>query len=101
MSPLYTILTLKKGNLGFYEYFFDTSLWHQYMYMISNFGARHDRMNIRDSDLMKMPLPFPVEAEQEKIFHFLSSIDELISAKTEQVAKAEIWKKGLLQRMFV
>jgi type I restriction enzyme S subunit len=101
MSPLYTILTLNKGNLGFYECYFDTSFWHRYMYMISNFGARHDRMNIRDIDLMKMPLPFPVEKEQEKIAQFIKSIDELIKVKTMQVEKAENWKKGLLQKMFV
>lgn len=101
MSPLYTVLTLNTGSLGFYEYYFDTNLWHRYMYMISNFGARHDRMNIRDKDLMKMPLPFPVQIEQEKIAEFLSSIDELVKAKANQVKDAEIWEKGLLQKMFV
>lgn len=101
MSPLYTVLTLTKGDLGFYEYYFDTNLWHRYMYIISNFGARHDRMNIRDEDFMKMPLPYPSEAEQKKIASFVSSLDVLIEAKTKQVELAESWKKGLLQKMFV
>jgi len=101
MSPLYTILKLSKGNLSFYEYYFDTNLWHRYMFKISNFGARHDRMNIRGEDFMKMPIPFPDTKEQEKIASFLIAIDKLISMKAEQVKNAETWKKGLLQKMFV
>jgi len=101
MSPLYTILRLGKGNLSFYEYYFGTNLWHRYMFKISNFGARHDRMNIRGEDFMKMPIPFPDTKEQEKIASFLIAIDKLISMKAEQVKNAETWKKGLLQKMFV
>jgi len=89
------------GNLGFYEYYFDTNLWHRYMLRISNFGARHDRMNIRDEDFVKMPLPFPSEQEQEKIAEFFTEINFLIENLKVQKNNLELWKKGLLQKMFV
>lgn len=101
MSPLYTVLELKKGNKYFYEKYFDTSLWHKYMKKVANYGARHDRMAISTSDLMDMPIPYPSEEEQAKIVDFVSSIDQLIELKVNQIKEAKEWKKGLLQQMFV
>jgi type I restriction enzyme S subunit len=39
--------------------------------------------------------------EQTKIANFLSSIDEKINHTATQIEKMEVWKKGLLQKMFV
>ncbi len=39
--------------------------------------------------------------EQTKIANFLSSIDEKINQTQTQIQQTEIWKKGLLQQMFV
>lgn len=44
---------------------------------------------------------FPAFEEQQKIAEFLSLIDQQIEAKENQIKKAEEWKKGLLQQMFV
>ena len=39
--------------------------------------------------------------EQIKISNFLSAIDDKINHTQKQVEKAEVWKKGLMQQMFV
>lgn len=101
MSPLYTVFRFKKGLLKFYQYFFESSVWHDYMKSVANSGARHDRMNISGADFFALPVSQPIEAEQTKIAEFLSSIDEKISAKKAERDKLKTWKLGLLQQMFV
>lgn len=39
--------------------------------------------------------------EQTKIANFLSAIDEKINHTQKQTEKAEVWKKGMMQQMFV
>src|SRR5690606_21456439 len=101
MSPLYTILRPKRGNLGFLEFYFETSLWHKYMKSIANYGARHDRMNITIFDFENLPIPFPSLEEQTKIANFLTAIDKKIELVDKQIEKTKTYKKGLLQQMFV
>jgi len=48
-----------------------------------------------------MPINLPSLPEQTKISVFLSSLDEKIQAVQVQIEKTELWKKGLLQKMFV
>ncbi len=43
----------------------------------------------------------PCIQEQTKIANFLSSIDDKIFNTQKQIDKAEVWKKGLMQQMFV
>lgn len=43
----------------------------------------------------------PVLTEQTKIANFLSTIDKKITDTQTQIEKAEQWKKGLLQQLFV
>ena len=101
MSPLYTVLTCKKGNLDFYENYFNSNFWHKYMKGIANYGVRHDRMNITKDGFEKLPVPFPDVREQEKISIFLNDIDKQIQAVTAQLKQTKKFKKGLLQKMFV
>ena len=49
----------------------------------------------------KTIVPFPVIPEQTKIANFLSAIDDKINHTQTQIEKAELWKKGLMQQMFV
>ncbi len=100
MSPLYTVLKPKKGNLCFYEHYFQTSFWHKYMRGIANYGVRHDRMNITNDDFEKLPLPFPHIKEQEKIASFLNEISQQISLVNEQLEETRTFKKGLLSKLF-
>ena len=101
MSPLYTVLRPKKGNLEFLEFYFETTLWHKYMKSIANYGARHDRMNITITDFENLPIPFPSLEEQTKIANFLSAIDKNIALVNTKIEHTKAYKKGLLQQMFV
>jgi type I restriction enzyme S subunit len=48
-----------------------------------------------------IPIEIPCIEEQNKIANFLSTIDEKINQCQTQIEKTELWKKGLLQKMFV
>ena len=101
MSPLYSVFRINEMNLDFFEYFFETTLWHRYMNSVANFGARHDRMNITVGDFQKLPIPVPSEEEREKITDFINSITKRVKTVTQKLELAEKFKKGLLQQMFV
>lgn len=100
MSPLYTIFRFKNNNNDFYEHYFKSTKWHQYLRMISNTGARHDRMSITNGEFMMMSVPVPELAEQQKIAACLSSLDELITAHAEKLEAFKKHKKGLMQQLF-
>lgn len=101
MSPLYFVFRFTKGNLNFYEQYFQTNHWHDYMKSISNTGARHDRMNITNESFFGLPLPCPVEKEQLKISNFLIAIDDKITQTQAELDAVKQYKQGLLQQMFV
>lgn len=101
MSPLYTVFRFKEANSDFFNTYFETTFWHDYMKSVANYGARHDRMAISMGDFMDMPLPFPHPDEQAKIAEALSAMDAKIAAVQGQVDRMQDFKKGLLQQMFV
>jgi type I restriction enzyme S subunit len=101
MSPLYTVFRFHDESTDFFAQYFQTSLWHDYMKSVANYGARHDRMAIAIVDLMALPLPFPHPDEQQKIANAISAMDSKIRAVVDQVTNLEAFKKGLLQQMFV
>lgn len=49
----------------------------------------------------EMEILMPSIAEQTAIANFLSALDEKIHLTQTQIEKMEVWKKGLLQKMFV
>ena len=98
VSPLYTVFRIKENILAlFLEYYFSSNLWLRYMRSIANYGARHDRMNITNSDFMKMPIPYPPPKEQEKIAKILTTWDRAIEKLEELIIQKEQLKKGLMQ----
>ena len=56
---------------------------------------------IKGSVLHQIPLVVPSKPEQTKIANFLSAIDQKIEVVAQQIKQAKLWKKGLLQQMFV
>lgn len=56
---------------------------------------------IKSSDLAQIVIGIPQIYEQNKIATFLSSIDAKIEGIGNQINKSQMFKKGLLQQMFV
>lgn len=79
MSPLYTIFKFTDMNLDFVEKYFDTTIWHRYMELNGDSGARSDRFAIKDSVFRGLPIPHPSLPEQEAIGSFFSDLDQLIT----------------------
>lgn len=101
ISPLYTVFRFRYDDYDFYDYYFKTTLWHQYINMKSNMGARHDRINISTDDFMDMPVPVcPDPKEQERIALFFKGVDELIVNQEQRVESLNQHKEGLLQQLF-
>jgi type I restriction enzyme S subunit len=64
-------------------------------------GQGSSQLNLSKGDVENFIVKLPIFEEQTKIAIFLSSIDEKINHCQEQIANTEVWKKGLLQQMFV
>jgi len=59
------------------------------------------RFNLSKTQLMKIEIELPSFPEQTKIANFLSAIDDKIQQVEKQISGIELWKKGLLQQLFV
>lgn len=101
MSPLYTVLRCREGNFDFFEFYFESTFWHKYMKGIANYGVRHDRMNITNEGLEKLPLPFPSLDEQSKIAQFLIYVENKIKLNTIDLEENKINSLNELDNFFV
>jgi type I restriction enzyme S subunit len=68
-------------------------------YKIAQGATRYNLSKKHFNDL-KIHIP-PTLTEQEKIAEFLSSIDKKIELEKNRLEKLKVYKKGLLQKMFV
>lgn len=101
MSPLYSVFRFQNDEHDFFSHFFASTHWHRYLRIVSNSGARHDRMAISNDDLMAMPLPLPpTEAEQQKIAECLGSLNDLIGAERRKLDALQVYKEGLMRQLF-
>ena len=101
MSPLYTVFRTKDVDNTFLEYFFKTNLWHPFMFLNGDTGARADRFSIKDEVFMEVPVPYPVLLEQQKIGTYFRTLDVLISKHATQLQKLQQIKSACLGKMFV
>lgn len=63
-------------------------------------GATRFTLSLEAMKEVKVLIPKNLE-EQQKIAEFLSSVDRLLELKQQQITKAEEWKKGVMQGLFV
>jgi type I restriction enzyme S subunit len=103
VSPLYGVFTPESKGLGYLlNVYFESPLnVSNYLGSIIQKGAKNT-INITNNTFLskKIKLPISIE-EQEKIGGFLFQIDEKIQHCSIKIEKMELWKKGLLQKMFV
>lgn len=58
-------------------------------------------LGISSKKILNIYITYPSLPEQEKIAQFLSTLDAKINLVETQIQKTKLWKKGLLQQMFV
>lgn len=101
MSPLYSVFRTKGVNTIFIEYFFQTKLWHAFMFLNGDTGARADRFSIKDSVFFELPLLLPTVNEQSVIGNYFQKLDALINQHQQQITKLNNIKQACLSKMFV
>ncbi len=102
MSPLYLIFKVDGINKDFLSFFFKTTLWHNYMKLEGNTGARFDRLSISDEQFFNMPIIVPKqEKEQTAIASYFTALDTQISLQTQRLEKLKQIKSACLDNMFV
>ncbi|EAD3109729.1 restriction endonuclease subunit S, partial [Listeria monocytogenes] len=97
VSPLYYVFRTFDTNQSFLEYYFDGTVWHNFMLLNGDSGARADRFAIKDSVLKEMPIPYSTLYEQEKISFFLDEITIIINLHQNKLKKLSSLKKAYLQ----
>lgn len=101
MSPLYTVFRSSNVDLGFLEWYFQSSHWHRYMKLNGDSGARADRIAIKDSTFFEMPIKIPVNIkEQVLIGETLEKFNQYITLHQRKFEHLNLKKKALLQKLF-
>ena len=102
MSPLYFIFSVTGIDKSYLSYFFKTNLWHKFMFLNGNTGARFDRLSITDEMFLEMPICTPPSLEeQQKIAAYFENLDKQISLQTQRLEKLKQIKSACLDKMFV
>lgn len=87
-------------DLDFILYFFLTPKGKSLLELASPGGAGRNK-TLGQNEFEKLKISIPSIKEQTKIANFLLAIDDKINHCQSQIEKNEVWKKGLLQQMFV
>jgi type I restriction enzyme S subunit len=100
ISPLYISFKADKDYLNdaFLLEWFSTQ---QFTRQMNSSFEGSVRNTLSFESLRKIEISFPCLLEQTKISNFLSAIDDKLNHCQEKISKLEVWKKGLLQGMFV
>ena len=102
MSPLYFIFKVKNVNKSYLNYFFKTSLWHKYMMLNGNSGARFDRLSITDDKFLAMPVLLPPTLEEQQLIaSYFENLDHQILLQSQCLDKLKQIKSACLDKMFV
>lgn len=98
ISSLYVCFkTVNEINDYFLLYFFNTNHFKRSVLKKTEGGVR-DYLFYDNFSSIKISTPH--YSEQTKIANFLTVIDDKINLCQQQIEKTELWKKGLMQKMF-
>lgn len=101
ISPVYSIFKIQDGfNSRFMGSYLTRKRFIAKMIRFRQ-GVVYGQWKIHETEFLKIKDSFPPIQEQQKISDFLSSVDTLLESKQQQITKAEEWKKGLMQGLFV
>ena len=76
------------------------AMWLDFM-QLNRFSESSAQAGLAVNKLIKFDIKVPCLEEQTKIANFLTVIDQKIEVVAQQIEQAKLWKKGLLQQMFV
>lgn len=68
---------------------------------LTKYSTGSTRFTISVGNFSKVKIKLPCLQEQQKIASFLSAIDARIEVVSKQIEQSKVFKKGLLQQMFV
>ena len=92
------IIPDQKVQKSFLLYLLLTDAYHELIVSTaSGTTVKHSSNKV----LQSFSFNLPCLEEQTKIANFLSAIDQKIEVVAQQIEQAKVWKKGLLQQMFV
>lgn len=91
------IIPTDKIRSNFLLYFFSTELFHK---RIRDTATGSTVKHSSNSIVADTELLYPTESEQQKIAECLSSVDDLITAQSQEIETLKLHKKGLLQGLF-
>jgi len=95
ISTYYPVFNSNGDNRFFEEYL--NYHWKE----ISIYSVGTSQRVLSFNSILSIEFHLPCLAEQTAIANFLSALDVKINQTQTQIEKTEIWKKGLLQKMFV
>ena len=87
VSPLYTVFSCSAECVcdKYLKYYFQTSLWHEYIQSVANTGARYDRMNVSDKDFFSMAINLPPLNTQRQCVVLLDAFSNVIKLMEENL----------------
>ena len=89
----------KQHNSSFVNQYIKSNLFQKELHERTIHVAFPKKINLGEIGLCLIQLP--CLEEQTKIANFLSTIDQKMDVVSEQLEQAKLWKKGLLQQIFV
>lgn len=94
-------ITILRSNEPINNIFYSYYLSNHKKEEIASYAQGSTIVHLYYSHIKDMTIDLPSLPEQSKIAHFLSSLDEKINHTEIQIQQTQVWKKGLLQKMFV
>ena len=95
---VYCLYEFSERLIGRYLYIYFSNYFYD---RVKRLSAKNSVDSVRMDMISKMEIKLPCLEEQTKIANFLSAIDQKIEVVAQQIEQAKMWKKGLLQQMFV